>query len=152
MPQPKPQLFFMEGSFSELRAVSKKYPVLRELCKKTSPLRAMHILPLFTYVAGYPELAPQAEKVWQKALIQKRLQDTVKYAAEILGCGHTEMPKDSRLPEAGLSFGICPDVGGTTAMILVDKLRILRWCQDSAVPTFTIRRAPERFVVTCEDT
>lgn len=135
-----PEMFFVEAGIPDLRRVAKKFPGVRQLYSKNSPLRFKPIIEVLAVVAGKKELRRKAINAWAEAETRNSATPAINFAMSVLGYEAMPVGKYTVLPTKGIGFMICPHSIAYTATVLLDDMRILRWCKDMAVPTFGIKR------------
>lgn len=140
MTTPTPEMFFVEAGMPDLRRVAKRFPGVRQLYDRKSPLRFKPVLEILAVVAGAEHKRKAAATSWAEAEVKYTAGPAINFAMSILGYEGMPVDKDTILPTKGIGFMICPGSITYTATILLDDMRILRWCQDMAVPTFGIKR------------
>lgn len=136
-----PQLFFVEAGIPDLRRIAKKYPAVRGLYDKKSVMRFMSVAEIFSCMVTTRPLKLQAKTAWAKSLVGRTAEPVVVFAELVLGVDRAHVSKGEILPTSGIGFAICPQEMKYTATVLLDDMRVLRWCKETAVPTFGVRRA-----------
>lgn len=136
----QPQTFFIKDSVQEMRKVCTKYPYIRKIIQQKSNAREQEIIELFAHIVAANPVT--ARNTWIECTVARQYSGLIAFAETALHAIVQELPKHSPLPSRGVGFGICPQMGSHTALLLTDTLRTTKWCQGVAVPTFSITRTP----------
>lgn len=129
--------FFARGGLPRLRQLARQYPGVRALLRRTDPLRHHDILTVFSYIVT-GSLDRTAASVWGKARVCRERAVVAAYAQRLLpGADRLTVRAGEPLPTAGLGLALPVHEPFLLAAVLVDDLRVLRWCGNTAIPTFT---------------
>lgn len=138
-----PQLFFVKGTVSDLKRVARKYPEMRRLYARTDQLRAASVISVFAAITGNERRRMAADSTWRTAIITKDFNNVTLMTAQLMAGKdvHVEhIPQGGALPRIGLGFAFCPTAPEYTAAILLDDMRVMKWCSDTCVPTFGLAK------------
>lgn len=138
-----PQLFFVKGTISDLRRIAAKYPDVRRLYARKDPLRASSVISVFAALTGNDAKTRTAESTWRTAILMKEFSHVTTLAVQFLAGRNPHVkfiPKGDDLPRSGLGFSFCPTAPEHTAAILLDEMRVMKWCSNMCVPTFGLAK------------
>ena len=140
-----PQLFFVKGAIGDLRRIAKKYPETRRLYSRTDELRGKSVMVVFAALTGNSGAQKRADFVWTSAVLAKSFCDVTYMAAEMLRKHHdgvkvSFVAHGDTLPRSGIGLAFCPTAPVYTTAILLDEMRVLKWCSDTCIPTFGLAK------------
>jgi len=138
-----PQLFFVKGTIGDLKRVAAKYPGVRRLYARTDNLRAFSVIHVFASIVGHPEAAKRLDSVWNTAVLTQSFHEIPHAVARLLrgyDANVSFIENGSVLPRTGLGFAYCPTMPTHTSAILLDDMRIMKWCSATCVPTFGLAK------------
>lgn len=140
-----PQLFFVQGTPGALRRIAQKYPGIRRLYARTDPLRCAEVIAVFAAVIARDDARARMESAWATAKITNDFQRVISLTSGYLGAGDEvsvqQLPQGALLPRKGVGFAFCPDAPMYTAAVLLDDMRVMKWCVRTCVPTFGLVKA-----------
>lgn len=138
-----PQLFFVKGTVADLKRVATKYPEMRRLYSRKDTLRAASVISVFATITGHEERRKAADSTWRTAIITRDFSGVTTLAAQLMKGRDVNVefiPQGGVLPRTGLGFAFCPTTPEYTAAILLDDMRVMRWCSETCVPTFGLAK------------
>ena len=136
-----PQLFFVKGTVGDLRRIAAKYPEVRKLYSRKDALRGASVMSVFAELTGNAGARRRADSVWATAMLTKSFHDVTYMAAEFLkkkaaAVQVSYVARGGTLPRQGIGLAFCPSAPVYTTAVLLDEMRVLKWCSDTCVPTF----------------
>lgn len=139
-----PQLFFVKGTIGDLKRVAKKYPLVRRLYSRTDLMRGYSIISVFAELHNRGHMRRRLESVWNTAVITNEFCNVTTSVARLMEGRDVHVsfvPQGELLPRSGIGFAFCPSTPMHTSAIILDDMRVMRWCSETCVPTFGLAKA-----------
>ena len=138
-----PQLFFVKGTIGDLKRIATKYPLIRRLYSRTDLLRGYSIVSVLATLCDRDNARRRMESVWHTAIITNEFCNVTTSVARLMTGRDVHVsfvPQGGMLPRIGFGFAFCPSMPMHTSAILLDDMRVMRWCSETCVPTFGLAK------------
>ena len=100
---------------------------------------------LYPTMTGKTGAQKREYSVCTAAVLAKSFCDVTYMAAEMLRKHHdgvkvSFVAHGDTLPRSGIGLAFCPAAPAYTTAILLDEMRVLKWCSDTCIPTFGLAK------------